>query len=51
VLNAGFQSGPFATIPRCIGNNHDVEDFDTFCPKIIAGHREEHSRHGSRQVR
>lgn len=35
VLNNGFSRGkPFTT---CIGNNHDVQDFNVFCPKAIAG--------------
>jgi hypothetical protein len=37
VLNAGFQSGPFSYIPRCIGKDHEPESFCTFCPKVIAG--------------
>jgi hypothetical protein len=35
VLNNGFSRGkPFTT---CIGNSHEVHDFNVFCPKAIAG--------------
>jgi hypothetical protein len=37
VLNAGFQDGPFAIIPRCTGKDNEPQMFDTFCPKVIAG--------------
>lgn len=35
VLNSGFARGGNATI--CVGDNHDVQDFRTFCPKVLAG--------------
>lgn len=37
VLNAGFQAGPFSTIPRCVGKDLEPRDFNVFCPKVIAG--------------
>jgi hypothetical protein len=37
VLNAGFQSGEKANVPRCVGNAHGVEYFNVFCPKVLAG--------------
>src|SRR5262249_3025108 len=37
VLNAGFQAGAFANVPRCIGRDAEPRDFNTFCPKAIAG--------------
>jgi hypothetical protein len=37
VLNAGFQAGPFSTIPRCVGHDLTPKDFNVFCPKVIAG--------------
>ena len=35
MLNAGFQRS--ATVPRCVGANHEIRDFAVFCPKVIAG--------------
>lgn len=35
LLNAGYRSG--ATIPRCVGSQHDVEDFEVFCAVAMAG--------------
>ena len=35
LLNAGFMVG--ATVPRCVGTDHDTRDFVVFCPKFIAG--------------
>lgn len=35
VINAGSRRG--GAISRCVGPNHDVEDFPVFCPKCLAG--------------
>ena len=35
LLNAGYKRG--ATIPRCVGAQHDVVDFPVFCPVALAG--------------
>ena len=35
ILNTGFQRG--GTYTLCDGDNHDVKDFATFCPKVLAG--------------
>lgn len=35
LLNAGFCRG--AKVPRCVGPNHILQEFDVFCPKAIAG--------------
>lgn len=35
LLNAGFQRS--ATVPRCVGPQHEIKDFAVFCPKVIAG--------------
>jgi len=35
VLNAGYRRG--ATVPRCVGPNHELKDFPVFCPKAFAG--------------
>lgn len=35
LLNAGFNRS--ATVPRCVGTQHEVKDFSVFCAKIIAG--------------
>ncbi len=35
LLNAGFNRG--ATVPRCVGPQHDVKDFLVFCAKAIGG--------------
>jgi hypothetical protein len=34
-INAGSRRG--GAISRCVGPNHDVEDFSVFCPKCLAG--------------
>lgn len=35
LLNAGYRRG--ATIPRCVGPQHDVRQFAVFCPVALAG--------------
>ncbi len=35
IYNAGYRVG--ATVPRCVGNNHEVVDFAVYCPKAFAG--------------
>ena len=35
LLNAGYKRG--ATIPRCVGPRHDVQNFAVFCPTALAG--------------
>lgn len=35
LLNAGFTRG--AKVPRCVGPNHALHEFEVFCPKAIAG--------------
>ncbi len=35
LLNAGFSRS--ATVPRCVGTQHEVKDFSVFCAKVIAG--------------
>ena len=35
VLNSGFKAGNVYTI--CVGDSHEVRDFKTFCPKVLAG--------------
>ena len=35
VLNSGFQAN--GRVTRCVGPNHDVAHFSTFCPKALAG--------------
>src|SRR5439155_6927023 len=35
LLNAGNRRG--VTVPRCVGDQHEVVDFPTFCPKALAG--------------
>ena len=35
VINAGNRRG--GAVSRCVGPNHDVEDFPVFCPKCLAG--------------
>jgi hypothetical protein len=35
VLNSGFKRG--ATFTRCVGDQHEVRHFSTFCPKVLAG--------------
>jgi hypothetical protein len=35
LLNAGFNRG--ATVPRCVGPQHEIKDFPVFCAKVIAG--------------
>jgi len=36
LLNSGFTLGA-ARIPRCVGEEHEVKDFSTWCPKVLAG--------------
>jgi Protein of unknown function (DUF3631) len=35
LLNAGYKRG--ATIPRCVGPKHDVQNFAVFCATVLAG--------------
>jgi hypothetical protein len=35
LLNAGHRRG--SRVPRCVGNNFALEEFETYCPKAIAG--------------
>lgn len=35
LLNAGYKQG--ATIPRCVGSNHEVVDFRVYCAVALAG--------------
>ena len=35
LLNAGYKRG--ATIPRCVGPQHEVKSFPVFCPVALAG--------------
>lgn len=35
LLNAGFNRS--ATVPRCVGPQHEIKDFPVFCAKVIAG--------------
>ena len=35
LLNAGFNRS--ATVPRCVGTQHQIQDFSVFCAKVIAG--------------
>src|SRR5262249_19127574 len=35
ILNAGYRKG--ALVPRCIGTSNELELFDVFCPKSMAG--------------
>jgi hypothetical protein len=35
LLNTGYERK--GTTPRCVGKDHDVKDFSTFCAKAIAG--------------
>jgi len=35
LLNAGNRRG--ATVPRCVGKNHEVKEFRVYCPKLICG--------------
>ena len=35
LLNAGFERR--ATVPRCVGPNHTLREFQVFCPKALAG--------------
>jgi hypothetical protein len=34
ILQAGFRKG--GRVTRCVGHDHDLEEFDVFCPKVIA---------------
>lgn len=33
ILQAGFKKG--ASVPRCVGPNHDIQKFSVYCPKAI----------------
>lgn len=35
ILNAGHARG--ATVPRCVGDAHEVVDFEVFAPKVLVG--------------
>ena len=35
IYNAGYRAGPRCA--RCVGNNHETNDFDVYCPKAFAG--------------
>jgi len=35
IYNAGYRKG--AAVPRCVGTQHEVRDFEVFCPKAFAG--------------
>jgi hypothetical protein len=35
IYNAGYRAG--AVVPRCVGQAHEVRDFEVFCPKAYAG--------------
>ena len=35
LLNAGHRRG--ARVPRCVGPTHQIEEFNVFCPKVLAG--------------
>lgn len=35
VLNAGSRRG--GVVSRCVGEHHEVKDFNVFCPKVMAG--------------
>jgi len=37
LLNAGNRRG--ATVPRCVGNSHEIQEFSVYCPKMICGIR------------
>src|ERR1700693_1225205 len=37
ILNSGYERG--ATIPRCVGEDHEVRQFSTYCAKMLAGLR------------
>ena len=34
ILNEGYKKG--ARVPRCIGEQHEIEFFDVYCPKLFA---------------
>ena len=35
ILNMGNRRG--ATVPRCVGDDHAIQEFPVFCPKALAG--------------
>ena len=35
ILNAGFRAG--GSVHRCVGDEHDVQQFLCYCPKVLAG--------------
>jgi 5S rRNA maturation endonuclease (ribonuclease M5) len=35
IYNSGYRKG--STVPRCVGNDHEVRDFRVYCPKVFAG--------------
>ncbi len=35
LLNAGHRRG--STVPRCVGSSNKIVEFNTFCPKVLAG--------------
>jgi hypothetical protein len=35
ILNAGFKRN--GSVPRCVGQGHEVKNFSVFCPKVLAG--------------
>ena len=35
IFDVGYKVG--AKVPRCVGNTHEVRDFDVYCPKAFAG--------------
>jgi hypothetical protein len=34
ILNAGYKRGQ--TVPRCVGNSHELQNFRVYCPKAFA---------------
>jgi hypothetical protein len=34
ILNAGYKKGQ--TVPRCVGNSHELREFHVYCPKAFA---------------
>lgn len=34
ILNAGYKKGQ--TVPRCVGNSHELQNFKVYCPKAFA---------------
>jgi hypothetical protein len=35
ILNAGHRRG--SKVPRCVGPDQEIEEFNVFCPKVLAG--------------